>query len=621
MTMFQEARQTAIDRTNANIENTSLPDQQNIENRSKMDQGNSSSESSNSSENEDNDEKTKISTKAVNADDDNDIIGPPLPSGLVPAEEEIGPPLPPGFTTEGSGEKKERTGRGDDDSDDESEEEEETLDQKIPSSHEITLNHGNKTVSALALDPSGARLITGGHDYQVKFYDFAGMDASLKHFRQIQPCESHPIKQLHYSSTGDKILVVSGSCKPKVLDRDGHEVLECMKGDPYINDVSNTKGHTAMVNGGCWNPKIREEFMTCSNDSSVRLWNVNTDCKKHKHIMKPKTQQGRKTIPTACCYSNDGRWVACGCQDGSIQIWDHNKNFVNVAMVNRTAHMNGTDTSSLCFSYDDRVLASRGGDDTVKLWDIRNFKKPLVVKDSLPNFFSVTDCLFSPDDKMVLTGISVRKGQGKGKLLFMDRQTLDTVTEMEISDASVVRCLWHPRLNQIVVGSADGVVKLFYDPNKSHRGALLCVVKKPRETKQVQVMSTRQIITPYALPMFKVAKQQGTRKVEEKLRKDPLKSMRPDLPINGPGEGGRLREKGATLSQYVVQSMIMKKPDKYENNPREAILRHAKEAAENPFWVDVAYQKTQPHKIFQQPEEEKDEDDDDHPLFKKAKMG
>ena len=35
---------------------------------------------------------------------------------------------------------------------------------------------------------------------------------------------------------------------------------------------------------------------------------------------------------------------------------------------------------------------------------------------------------------MVVTGLSVKKGQGKGKLLFMDRQTLDTVTEMEISD-------------------------------------------------------------------------------------------------------------------------------------------------------------------------------------------
>ncbi|CAG2190899.1 Gastrulation defective protein 1 homolog,WD repeat-containing protein 70 [Mytilus edulis] len=571
----------------------------------KADDSSSSSGSDSSDSSDSESDKTSGKVKIKTSSNDDEMIGPPLPPGFGPIVDD----------------KLKQQSQKYDSEDDDSEEEEETLDQKIPSSHEISLNHGAKTVSALTLDPSGARLVTGGNDYQVKFFDFAGMDASLRYFRQIQPCESHPIRQLQYSSTGDKILVVSGNCKPKVLDRDGHEVLECMKGDPYINDVANTKGHTAMLNGGCWNPKVREEFMTCSNDASVRLWDVNTGCKKHKNIMKPKTQQGRKCIPTACCYSTDGRWIACGCQDGSIQIWDHNKNFVNVGMVSRTAHMNGTDTSSLCFSYDDRVLASRGGDDTVKLWDIRNFKTPLVTRDGLTNFFPVTDCIFSPDDRMVVTGLSIKKGQGKGKLLFMDRQTLDTVTEIEISDSSVVRCLWHPRLNQIVVGSADGIVKLFYDPKKSHRGALLCVVKKPRESKQMQVLSKTQIITPYALPMFREARPTSTRKFEERQRKDPLKSRRPDLPITGPGEGGRLAEKGATLSQYVVQSMILKKPDKYESNPREAILRHAKEAAENPFWVDVAYQKTQPKKIFQQPQEEKGEDDDDHPLYKKHKMG
>ncbi|VDI40011.1 Hypothetical predicted protein [Mytilus galloprovincialis] len=571
----------------------------------KADDSSSSSGSDSSDSSDSESDKTSGKVKIKTSANDDEMIGPPLPPGFGPIVDD----------------KLKQQSQKYDSEDDDSEEEEETLDQKIPSSHEISLNHGAKTVSALTLDPSGARLVTGGNDYQVKFFDFAGMDASLRYFRQIQPCESHPIRQLQYSSTGDKILVVSGNCKPKVLDRDGHEVLECMKGDPYINDVANTKGHTAMLNGGCWNPKVREEFMTCSNDASVRLWDVNTGCKKHKNIMKPKTQQGRKCIPTACCYSTDGRWIACGCQDGSIQIWDHNKNFINVGMVSRTAHMNGTDTSSLCFSYDDRVLASRGGDDTVKLWDIRNFKTPLVTRDGLTNFFPVTDCIFSPDDRMVVTGLSIKKGQGKGKLLFMDRQTLDTVTEIEISDSSVVRCLWHPRLNQIVVGSADGIVKLFYDPKKSHRGALLCVVKKPRESKQMQVLSKTQIITPYALPMFREARPTSTRKFEERQRKDPLKSRRPDLPITGPGEGGRLAEKGATLSQYVVQSMILKKPDKYESNPREAILRHAKEAAENPFWVDVAYQKTQPKKIFQQPQEEKGEDDDDHPLYKKHKMG
>ncbi|ROL48277.1 WD repeat-containing protein 70 [Anabarilius grahami] len=149
---------------------------------------------------------------------------------------------------------------------------------KIPDTHEITLQHGTKTVSALALDPSGARLITGSYDYDVKFWDFAGMDGALHAFRSLQPCECHQIRSLQYSVTGDVILVVAGNSQAKVLDRDGFQVLECVKGDQYIVDMANTKGHTAMLNDGCWHPKIKEEFLTCSNDGAVRLtsvWPVN----------------------------------------------------------------------------------------------------------------------------------------------------------------------------------------------------------------------------------------------------------------------------------------------------------------------------------------------------------
>jgi len=39
------------------------------------------------------------------------------------------------------------------------------------------------------LDVSGARLVTGGYDYDVKLWDFAGMDASLQSFRKCTPCE------------------------------------------------------------------------------------------------------------------------------------------------------------------------------------------------------------------------------------------------------------------------------------------------------------------------------------------------------------------------------------------------------------------------------------------------
>lgn len=44
----------------------------------------------------------------------------------------------------------------------------------------LELQHGSKPVSALCLDPNGVRMATGGFDYEVALWDFAGMDALLK---------------------------------------------------------------------------------------------------------------------------------------------------------------------------------------------------------------------------------------------------------------------------------------------------------------------------------------------------------------------------------------------------------------------------------------------------------
>nr|KAG5694209.1 hypothetical protein BaRGS_027185 [Batillaria attramentaria] len=329
--------------------------------------------------------------------------------------------------------------------------------------------------------------------------------------------KNHQIRALEYSTTGDVILVVAGNAQAKIIDRDGFEKCECVKGDQYLVDPASTK-------------------------------------------------------------------------DGSIQLWDHNKHtFVS--------------------------------DDTLKLWDLRNFKKPLQQVGGLSNMFPMTDCVFSPDDKMIITGTSMDRGDKYGKAIFFERETMNKVYEMQMEGASVVRCLWHPKLNQMVLGCGDGQVHLYYDPKKSHRGAILCVVRKKRKAKQEEVVVNEHIITPYALPMFREGRPTSTRKQEEKVRKDPVKSHRPDLPVYGPGTGGRVGAKGATLSQYVAQSIASRKPDPYEKDPRGAILRHAKEAAENPYWIDNAYTKSQPVPIFQKPEDEKDEKDDDEPMWKKQKIG
>ncbi|XP_029024081.1 WD repeat-containing protein 70 [Betta splendens] len=555
------------------------------------------------------------SSSDSNSNSDSELIGPPVPTQPNDDDDDelVGPPLPAGYTgsTAVSGDEDEGDAQDDDDDDDD----DDNPVKRIPDTHEITLQHGTKTVSALGLDPSGARLVTGGYDYDVRFWDFAGMDQSLHAFRSLQPCECHQIRSLQYSITGDVILVVSGNAQAKVLDRDGFNVMECVKGDQYIVDMANTKGHTAMLNSGCWHPKTKEEFMTCSNDGTVRTWDVKSE-KKHKSVFKPRSYQGKKVIPTCCTYSRDGKLIAAGCQDGTIQIWDRNLS-VHTKFHCRQAHTPGSDPSCLSFSYDGVTLASRGGDDTLKTWDIRNFRKPVNTATGLTNYFAMTDCCFSPDDRLLVTGTSVKKDEGNGKLVFFDRSSFQRVHEIEVTNASAVRCLWHPKLNQIMVGTGNGLAKVYYDPFKSHRGAMLCVVKNKRKEKHAETLTQDYIITPHALPMFREARQRSTRKQLEKDRLDPKKSHKPEPPVSGPGRGGRVAAHGGTLSSFIVKNIALDKTD--DSNPREAILRHAKEASENPYWIAPAYKQTQPEPLFAEDSEE-DEEAEKEPEWKKRKI-
>jgi hypothetical protein len=44
-----------------------------------------------------------------------------------------------------------------------------------------------------------------------------------------------------------------------------------------------------------------------------------------------------------------------------------------------------------------------------------------------------------------------------------------------------------------------------------------------------------------------------SKRKREKERMDPRKSMRPELPVSGPGRGGRV---GASATQHVVQNLV-----------------------------------------------------------------
>lgn len=139
---------------------------------------------------------------------------PAVPSTGGVKRKAEGPPVP-----NGSG-----NGLGGDDDDQELDDEDADEDgqepDRTPISHEIVLKDHTKTVSALAVDPSGSRIASGGYDYDAKLWDFGGMDARLKPFKSWEPNGNYLVHDLDFSADGKRVLVVSGTFWPKMYNRD-----------------------------------------------------------------------------------------------------------------------------------------------------------------------------------------------------------------------------------------------------------------------------------------------------------------------------------------------------------------------------------------------------------------
>ena len=106
----------------------------------------------------------------------------------------------------------------------------------------------------------------------------------------------------------------------------------------------------------------------------------------------------------------------------------------------------------------------------------------------------------------------------------------------------------------------NGQISVLYSAATSINGAKLLANKGPARKVTIEDMSDAlaapTILTPHALPMFREAEQsqnRGSKRRREKERMDPRKSRKPEMPVTGPGKGGRV---GASATQHVVQNLV-----------------------------------------------------------------
>merc|ERR1712194_668590 len=135
---------------------------------------------------------------------------------------------------------------------------------------------------------------------------------------------------------------------------------------------------------------------------------------------------------SAMAYSPDGGHIAAAGVDGSLQIYRASGSFSRPELTCWDAHAPGTETSCIKYSMDGDTIITRGGDDTLKVWDVRKLKAPVKTFDNLVSYYDTSDCCFSPDQDMILTGTSAKKG-GTGQLIFINRSTLQIEQALDVA--------------------------------------------------------------------------------------------------------------------------------------------------------------------------------------------